>query len=354
MINYQELNKYGWQAYFSSVKPEVPDRFEVGRIGIENKTNYLIYGRFGEMSAFLRGNMIKSKNFPKVGDWILFTKLPNENRGVIEKILPRKTKLGRKDAEQNTEQIMAANVDLLFIVQSLGHDFNLSRLERYLVLAKSSDTKPVVVLNKIDLKEDYSHELEQVKQLASGLPVFAMSAKTGEGIEQIKEIIEPGLTMAFVGSSGVGKSSLINAILGIDLQKTAEVRIVDGRGKHTTTKREMIVLPQGGILIDTPGMRELGALPDLASLNETFEDLEQLANQCKFRNCDHQKSEGCAIQAALEDRTLDRKRYLNFLKLKREQGFLESKEDSKKSRARKVKEKRLHKKLKKIIKAKYQ
>lgn len=346
-----ELERAGWRAYSGALGLKLEDNL-FGRVAVENKTNYLVITEQGEMPAILRGNMIKSKDFPKVGDWVEYSLIPGDDKIVIEKVLPRKTLIARTDGETEERQEIAANVDTLFIVQALDKDFSLPRLERYLVLSRESGVKPIILLNKTDIKEDHVDELAQVKAIAMDVPVYPVSAKNRTGLSQVKEYIKPGETVAFMGSSGAGKSSLINAIIGLDIQATGEVRLSDSRGKHTTTKREMIILPEGGILVDTPGIRELGMGAGTAGFNDVFDDVDDLSLQCRFSNCDHEKSLGCAIQDALSKGELDPARYERYMKLKREIDYLESKTSKKKEMEKKKHDKKLSKNIKQFIKRK--
>jgi ribosome biogenesis GTPase / thiamine phosphate phosphatase len=225
-------------------------------------------------------------------------------------------------------------VDIVLIVQGVPDDFNLRRLERYITIVRQGGATPVVVLNKIDLNLDFQEMIDAAKTVVGDSQVIGVSAKTGAGMEELQKLIQPDTTIAFLGSSGVGKSTLVNSILGVDTQATQEIRESDGKGRHTTTKREMIKLPGGGILIDTPGMRELGAWNmDLAQA-ATFSDIDELALQCKYSSCDHDKSEGCAIKAALDSGELDQARYQSYLKLHKEEEFRVAKTDKNKAHER--------------------
>lgn len=261
-----------------------------------------------------------SSVYPKVGDWIVFEKLAGEKKAIITTVLPRKSKLSRNKAgEAAAEQIIAANIDTVFIVQGLDGDFNLGRLERYVAMTHAGNCRPVILLNKCDLIADTSAKLIQVKAALPGIPVFLTSAIDGLGIAQVRSLITTGLSVVFVGSSGAGKSTLINTLLGANQQKTGVTRMADSRGKHTTTKRELIVLASGGILIDTPGMRELGMWTHAeTAATETFEDIQALQGECKFNDCDHERSQGCAIVAAVASGIIPQERYQSFLKLTRE------------------------------------
>jgi ribosome biogenesis GTPase len=213
---------------------------------------------------------------------------------------------------------VAANIDLVFLVNALDATFNLRRLERYLVLAAGSGAQPAVVLNKSDLCDDLSRLVNEVRAVASQIPVYVMSAARGEGLEPLRNSLGVGVTGAFLGPSGVGKSTIINRLIGLEKLKTRKVREYDGKGRHTTSHREMVVLPSGGILIDTPGMRELQLWEGEEGIEEAFDDIESLAATCRFRNCRHDSEPECAVRKALQEGILDQGRYASYLKLQRE------------------------------------
>ena len=349
------LNDIGWKKYAAQV--ELPEGdYLVGRVAVENKQGCTVLTEDGERDAILRGKILSGLSelgFPKVGDWVRYSKLPNEDKVVIEEVLPRSGKISRKTPEDEQEQVIVANIDVVFIVQSLPDDFNLRRLERYLVIAKQGGAKPVVVINKIDLHDKYLEILAEAKVVAQDAPVIALSAKSGDGMDQLRAFLEPGSAFVFLGSSGVGKSSLINSLTGNSDQATKEIRDYDGRGRHTTTRREMIILKDGSILIDTPGMREVALWADESDVQLAFEDVEEIALQCKYSRCDHDKSAGCAIKEALDTGVLSLDRYQSYIKMRREVEFLESKGDKKKELARKSRTKVLHKTLHNRLKEKY-
>lgn len=268
------LESLGWLTYSASVSlPRDIEVETIARIGAENKGSYLLYAEQGELEGILPGKMLRQKNnpaeFPKVGDWVVFKKVSGENKGVIRNILPRKSKLSRtsvakdRHAKKNdaTEQIIATNIDIVFIVQGLDNDFNPRRIERYIAMAEVGGCSPVIILNKADIASDVEQKMTQVKTMTQH-PVFAISALQGTGLEELKEMLIPGATVVFAGSSGAGKSTLVNSLIGTERQKTQDTREDDSKGRHTTTRREMIFLPDGAILIDTPGMREVGVWID--------------------------------------------------------------------------------------------
>lgn len=290
-----------------------------------HKTTYIISDGGNELTATVRGSFFTEGAFPKVGDFVMYSQA-SDNKAVIEEILPRTSTIVRKAVETDLAQVLVANVDLIFIVMGLDNDFNLSRLERYLLLAKQSDVKPVVVLNKTDAFVDYAKQLEEAQKVAGEIPVFAVSAKTGNGMQEMLEKITPETTAVLLGSSGAGKSTITNWLLQTDKQETAEVRGDDSRGRHTTTSRQLFSLPTGGYLIDTPGMRELNLFESTTEDEETvFAQLENLSRECKFANCDHEKSKGCAILDALESEEITERQIKSYQKLKNQRIFEENK-----------------------------
>ncbi len=325
------LTQLGWDAFFEQhFEPFRQKGLEPGRVAVESKGHYLVFTEKGEFTAEVPGRLIhraKSRaDYPKVGDWVALDILENEKKAVIREILPRKTKFSRKvKGEAVDEQVIATNIDVVFVVQGLDQDFNPRRLERYLVLVLESEAQPVVVLNKTDLCAAWPERVEQAKQAAPGEPVLAVSAVTGFGLDKLKAWIKPGETCAFIGSSGVGKTTLINKILGADLLKTGEVRAKDRKGRHVTTRRELVVLPDGGCVIDTPGMRELQLWSVEEGLHEAFPDIEALAQNCHFSDCSHRHEIKCAVREAVERGEISQERYHSFLKLQDELAELERK-----------------------------
>lgn len=352
-----DLSDIGWDHYVKKVNFNSElEGFGVGRVIIENKTNYTVYTNNGELEGIIRGKQLQSKNLqdlPKVGDWVVFTQLPEKNKVVIERVLPRFSTISRKAADVQEEQVMAANIDLVFIVQGLDNNFNIRTLERYLVLVRKSGVEPIIILNKSDLNPEYNKLLEEVKSKSNGAKVFALSTKTGEGLEFIRKSIEIGHTVMFIGSSGVGKSSIVNSLLGYDSQKTSDVRDLDSKGRHTTTRRELKILPLGGLIIDTPGMRELGIWGEDQIDGVTFSEVDALAKDCRFSDCDHKKSKGCAILNAVKQGALEQGRYMSYLKLHNTSEFIESKDDKRIQLKRKRAEKNIHKQLYKRLSEKY-
>lgn len=289
-----------------------------GRVISEHKASYVVISKGAEYTATVRGHFHdeKDKQFPKVGDNVNLC-IISKNKAVIENIQTRRSKLVRKSAHNNTVQVMVTNVDYIFIVMGLDADFNLRRLERYLVLAEQSHITPVVMLNKIDIADCIDLHLKQTIEIAKKTKVHAISAKTGKNMDVFMQYMKNEKTGVLLGSSGSGKSTIINYLLQKTLQDTKIVRESDSKGRHTTTSRELFPLPSGGYLIDTPGMRELGFVSKDDISKGTFSDVETLASKCKFTNCDHVKSQGCAVQNSLNFGILDKKHFANYLKLKK-------------------------------------
>lgn len=289
-----------------------------GRISAEYRASYDVLLADGKVvSATLRGHFHEAgAEFPKVGDYVTVA-MVDAGRAVIEAVAPRTNVIARIAPHDGIPQVMVANVTHVLIVMGLDADFSIPRLERYVALALQSGAEPVVVLNKADLAPNLDAQRAAVAASAEGFPVVVVTATTGVGVDQLIPYTTAGHTLVLLGSSGAGKSTLTNVLLGSAVQPTNTLRERDGRGRHTTTTRQLFVLPGGGHLIDTPGMRELALLDEAGGAADAFGDIEALATTCRFSNCDHEKSAGCAIQAALSSGELDRDRFTRYLRLKR-------------------------------------
>ena len=292
--------------------------------------------------ATVRGEFHETGAYPKVGDWVQVTLVEQseEAQAVIETILPRTSVIERLDQETLQPQVLVANVDVLFIVMGLDGDFNVSRLERYLLLARQSNIDPVVILNKSDVAPELARQVAAIEQVVGETPVHITNAITGDGLEVMRAYFETNTTAVLLGSSGAGKSTITNWLLGEAAQAVNDVRADDSRGRHTTTTRQLFTLPGGGYLIDTPGMRELSVVESESAQEEMLiEEIESLAQQCQFSNCDHEKSAGCAVLAAIDSGDLDPRTLDNYYKLMREREWQQDKTGSK-DRFTKHKEKR--------------
>jgi len=313
-----------------------------GRVAVQHRGAYDVYTDHGEVRAGLPGRLLHdagdSADLPAVGDWVALD-APTSGVSTIRAVLTRRTAFVRTMASDqhrlSEQQVVAANVDVVFLVSALADDYNLRRLERYLVLAWESGAEPVVVLTKSDLCDDVDGALTEVESIAIGVPVHAVSNVTGEGVDELRPYFIGNRTVAALGSSGVGKSTLINSLSGSEVAATGEIRH-DGRGRHTTTRRELIEVPGGGFFLDTPGMRELQLSEASAGVEEAFDDVTELAALCRFSDCAHDTEPGCAVQEALRDGRLDPERWSSYRKLQRELAALELKLDARaKSEARK-------------------
>lgn len=318
------LDAMGWSPAWAHAFAAVGGPEEVpARVIREHRGVYAIRAEAGEglaeVSGRFRHRAAGRADFPAVGDWVVAEWPDPSSRAVLHAVLPRHSAFVRRTAGTRHEaQVVAANVETVFLVSGLDHDFNPRRIERYLTLAYDSGADPVLVLNKADLHPDPAGACRQAEAVAYGAPALLVSAATGQGIDALREAVGPGRTGALLGSSGVGKSTLVNALLGREALRTAAVREDDSKGRHTTTHRELIPLPGGGVLIDTPGMRELQLLADDASLARSFDEIADLAQHCRFRDCSHAGEPGCAVQAALAEGRLDLERYESYLRQRKE------------------------------------
>jgi len=329
-----------------------------GRVLAEHRGSYVVGTQHGETSATVSGRFrheaLMAEDFPAVGDWVALKPVEDGQPGVIAVVLPRSTRFVRPAREElGGAQVVAANVDVVLLVMGLDHDFNLRRLERYLALAWSSGAEPVIVLNKADVCDDVPGRTADVAMVAPGVPIRVLSARDGTGVDSLSPLLEPGKTIALLGSSGVGKSTIVNALLGWERQSTGAVRDDDQRGRHTTTMRELVVMPSGALLIDNPGIRSVGMWDTEDSLADAFADVEAFASQCRFSDCAHGGEPGCAVQAAIADGSLPAARLASQQKLAREAAVQARKSDHAARELERRRWKQIHKSVRNQMKIKY-
>ncbi len=330
------LERLGWTPAFEDhfAAHFATDGLEPARVAVEHRDAYVLYTTRGERAAELSGRLRHSVeergDLPAVGDWVAVADVEGSERALVHAVLPRRTKFSRMaatDHGQTVEQVVAANVDVVFLAAGLDGDLNIPRLERYLTLGWESGAEPVVVLTKSDLCDDVPAVLVRVEAVAVGVPVHAVSNLTGEGIPALRAYFEGDRTIAALGSSGVGKSSLVNRLAGEELMATGRLRS-DGRGRHTTSNRQLLPLPDGGLFLDTPGMRELRLWESEDGLANAFDDVIAAAGRCRFADCAHESEPGCGVRAALADGTLARERFESWRKLQGELAHLAIKQDA--------------------------
>jgi ribosome biogenesis GTPase len=359
-----DLKSLGFDIFFEKHFSKLENKnLQPARIINEQKQRYKVISKDGEFYAEISGkfqyNSKLKADYPAVGDWVSIEK-QNEDSVIIHDLLPRKTFFQRNVASSNkrlsggvTEsQVLASNIDIVFIVVGLDNNFNVRRIERYLTQVWDSGARPIIILNKSDLCDDLEDKVMQIEQITSQTPILTISATNDKSLEQVKEYLKFGESIVLLGSSGVGKSTIINTILGYDRQKTSEISDAIKKGTHTTTSRELIILETGGILIDTPGIKELQLWADEESLSNNFKDIERLISKCKFTNCQHDTEPGCAILKAIENDNLDIDRWKSYLDIKKEisnlktrkiKSHVQEKKESDKKLSKMIRE---HKKLK--------
>lgn len=328
------LHELGWSSFFEQQLESFGElspnaSLEPARVVFESREHYRVLNPRGERPARLAGRLRRAEEVPAVGDWALVTSSESsDDLCLVQHLLPRRTCLSRKVAGEVTrQQVVAANLDTVFLVMGLDGDYNLRRLERFVVMAHESGAEPVVVLTKADVAEDpFASRLDAQQVVANG-PVFVVSALEGQGLDPLRRFLEPGRTVAMIGSSGAGKSTLLNSLSGEEVMRTGAVRASDDRGRHTTTHRQLVRLPSGGLLVDNPGVREIQLWADDEALSTAFDDIEGLAEECRFRDCRHLDEPGCRVLQAVEDGSLEAARVDSWHRLEREIQHLETKRD---------------------------
>ena len=323
----KENNKLGYNQFFEDAQVELGlSDFSVARVIAEQKGSYKVKTEKDEYSAKVTGRKMfhatSREDYPAVGDWVAITELDN-NQAVIKEVLPRKTIIKRKSNNENEIQIIATNIDVAFVVESINRDYNLNRFERYLSILREGGIKPVIVLNKIDLISgfDLDSKVAEIEKRFNGVDLILTSVKSQKGIEDFKNHIEKNKTYCFLGSSGVGKSSLINKLLEEEVADTRNISSVSDRGKHVTTSREMYFLKNGAMVIDNPGIREVGVADSDEGIDDFFNEISSLAKECKYSDCSHTHEPGCMVLEALESGDIDQGKYFNYLTLKKESDY---------------------------------
>jgi ribosome biogenesis GTPase len=355
-----KLDTLGWNSFFAGNFHIYQSQGCVpARVSLEHKNSYVVWCELGETPGALSGRMYYDAygrgDLPAVGDWVAAQVLDERDpHAVIHAVLPRKSKVSRKQAGKSTnEQVLAANIDTLFVVVGLDDNFSLRRIERYVTLAWDTGARPVVVLSKADVCADAETRVREAEGSVPGVRVHAVSSVTGLGLDALGDYLLPGETAALVGSSGVGKSTIINYLLGNEVQRTQEVRLDDSKGRHTTTRRQMFALSSGALVIDTPGMRELGLWGVDEGLSGAFADIAELGLLCRFADCTHRDEPGCIVRQAVHDGDLDSARFENYQKMQKELEYLVRKQDKGSEAAERAKWKTIHKQARKIKKDRY-
>ena len=332
-MNVADLTTFGWSEFFAdNFKSYAEQGFTAGRVALEHKNLFRVYTQYGEVFAEISGKLrheaTSRRDLPAVGDWVVIRARPEGGRAMIHAVLPRRTSFARKIAGSRTEeQIVGANVDTVFLLTSLNQEFSLRRIERYLLITWESGASPIIILSKSDLCDRVAESIDEMQTVARGVPIHAISVVTRNGLQDVAQYFQRGKTVALIGSSGVGKSTLINHLAGDDRLKVQTVRESDDRGRHTTTHRELVLLPAGGLVLDTPGMRELQLFDGDQSLELVFDDIEALAARCFFGDCRHQDEPRCAVREALVAGTIDAGRYQSYEKLQKELRYVARKRD---------------------------
>lgn len=336
-----KLEDLGYYDFFESNRKNLGlDDFLVARVITEHRGVYKVKNTDGEYSAKITGKQmfdaLSREDYPAVGDWVVIQKLDEEN-AVIQKILPRKTIIKRKYNNRNEIQVIATNIDVAFVIESVDRDYNLNRFERYFTIAENGGIKPGIILNKIDLisKKELNLKLAEIKNRFNNIDIFLTSVATNKGLKELNKHILKGKTYCFLGSSGVGKSSLINKLIGENIIKTEDISSYSGRGKHATTNRQMYFLENGGIVIDNPGMREIGMTDIGQGIDNFFNEISNLAKNCKYVDCTHVHEPGCEVLNAVKLGKLNKAKYSNYINLKKEADYYEMNEIEKREKDKK-------------------
>jgi len=354
----EALTRHGWDSRVAKQFEAIAtDGQQPGRVLIEHRGSYVVATEAGDISASVSGRFrheaAAAEEFPAVGDWVVMSE-SHEKTAIIHAVLPRSSQFVRSGrGDMPGAQVVAANVDLVLLVTGLDHDFNLRRLERYVTLAWSSGAEPVIVLNKADLCEDVAERVAEVNGIAPGVPVRVLSARDGVGIDSLRPLLEEGKTVALIGSSGVGKSTIVNALLGWERQQIGEVRESDQRGRHTTTVRELMVTDSGALLIDNPGMRSVGMWDADEGMADAFADVDAFAVECRFSDCAHEGEPGCAVLAAIADGRLPLARLESQRKLGRESAAQVRRQDAALRATERKRWKTIHKSVRNHMRIKY-